>query len=98
MISTGIVTLAATILFIVPYVCLLNVDALIRKPWRIYVESGSIAIFVSLVLTYFTKPQAETFLRRLPFYLAFALLTSQASSFFFMRKVKAMTNQQVVTQ
>jgi hypothetical protein len=59
MISTGIVTLAATILFIVPYVCLLNVDALIRKPWRIYVESGLIAIFVSLVLTYFTKPSRD---------------------------------------
>src|SRR5258708_38633558 len=49
-VSTGIVTMAATILLIVPYVCLRGVDSLLHKPWLIYLESGALASFATLVL------------------------------------------------
>ena len=94
-VSTGVVTLGATILFIVPYVCLMSVDKLLAMPWRMYLEPGVIVIFVSLGLNYFTKPYAYTFWRNLPPYLAFALATSLTSSAFFMHRLKAFTRQRV---
>ena len=96
-VSTGIVTLAATILLIVPYVCLRGVDTLLHKPWLIYVESGAIAIFSAFVLTHFVKPTAETFWTSLKPYLVFALVTSLTSSAFYMQRVKAISKQQLVT-
>ncbi|WP_263366945.1 hypothetical protein [Edaphobacter bradus] len=92
-VSTGVVTLGATILFIVPYVCLMSVDKLLATPWRMYLEPVVIVIFVSLGLNYFTKPYAHTFLQSLPPYLMFALFTSLASSAFFMQRLKASTRQ-----
>jgi uncharacterized membrane protein YkvI len=96
-VSTGIVTLAATILLIVPYVCLRGVDTLLHKSWLIYVESGAIAIFATFVLTHFVKPTAETFWTSLKPFLIFALVTSLTSSAFYMRRVKAMSKQRAVT-
>lgn len=87
-VATGVVTLGATILFIVPYVCLVSADKLLAMPWRIYLETGLIVILVSLGLNYAVKPQAYTFWRSLPPYLAFALATSLASSAFFMQAIR----------
>ena len=87
-VSTGVVTLAATILFIVPYVCLTSADKLLAMPWRMYIETGLIVILISLGLNYAVKPQAYTFWRSLPPYLAFALATSLVSSAFFMLALK----------
>ena len=92
-ISTGVVTLSATILFIVPYVCLVSVDNLLARPWRVYLEPAVIVIFVSLGLNYLIKPYAYTFWRSLPPYLTFALATSLASSAFFMHRLKTLTRQ-----
>jgi len=92
-VSTGVVTLGTTILFIVPYVCLVSADKLLAMPWRIYVESSVIVILVSLGLNYAIKPYAYTFWRNLPPYLAFALATSLTSSAFFMHRLKAFTRQ-----
>jgi hypothetical protein len=97
-VSTGIVTLAATILLVVPYVCMRGVDTLLQKPWLIYVESGAIAILASFVLTHFVKPTAETFWTGLKPYLIFALVTSLTSSAFYMQRVKLMSKQRVVTR
>jgi uncharacterized membrane protein YkvI len=96
-VSTGIVTLATTLLLIVPYVCLRGVDSLLHKPWLIYVESGAIAIFSSFVLTHFVKPTAETFWTSLKPFLTFALVTSLTSSAFYMQRVKATSKQRLVT-
>jgi len=87
-VSTGVVTLGATILFIVPYVCLRSADNLLAMPWRMYLETSLIVILVSLGLNYAVKAQAYTFWRSLPPYLAFALATSLASSAFFMLALK----------
>jgi hypothetical protein len=92
-VSTGAVTLGATILFIVPYVCLMSADKLLAMPWRMYLEPGVIVIFVSLALNYAIKPYAYTFWRNLPPYLAFALATSLTSSAFFMQRLKASARQ-----
>lgn len=92
-IATGIVTVAATVLLIVPYVCLRGVNALRQRPWLIYVESGAITIFASVVLTHFVKPTAKTFLHTFYPYVVFALATSIASSAFYMSKVKAISAQ-----
>ena len=88
MIATGMVTLGATILFIVPYVCLMNVDKMLAAPWRIYLETSLIVILISFGLVHAIKPQAYTFWRTLPPYLAFALASSLASSFFFIQALK----------
>ena len=96
-VSTGIVTLLATILLIVPYVCLRDFNTLHHKPWLIYVESGAIAVLASLALTYFAKPSAETFWTALKPYMLFALVTSLTSSFFYQRRMEAMSKQPVVT-
>jgi hypothetical protein len=57
--GTGFVTLAITILLIVPSVCLLDVDTLLRQPWRIFVESGIIAIVSTLLIGQLTEPTLE---------------------------------------
>jgi hypothetical protein len=92
-VCTGVVTLGATILSIVPYVYLMNVDKLIAMPWRMYLEPVLIVIFISLGLNYAIKPHAYTFWQNLPPYLAFALATSLMSSAFFMHRLKAFTRQ-----
>jgi hypothetical protein len=92
-VATAIVTLGATILFIVPYVYLMNVDKLLAMPWRMYLEPALIVIFISLGLNYAIKPHAYTFWQNLPPYLAFALVTSLMSSAFFMHRLKAFTRQ-----
>lgn len=51
-VSTGVVTLGATVLFIIPYVCLIRADKLLGKPWRIYLESSAITTLVILGLPY----------------------------------------------
>lgn len=68
-VSTGVVTIGATILFIVPYVCLMSLDRLLAMPWRMYLEPCVIVILISLGLDYFTKPYAYKFWRGLPPYL-----------------------------
>lgn len=92
-VSTGVVTLGATILFIIPYVCLISVDKLLAMPWRMYLEPGLIVIFITLGLNYRIKPYAYTFWRSLAPLLAFALATSLTSSAFFMHRLKAFTRQ-----
>ena len=92
-VSTGLVTLGATILFIVPYVCLINTDRLLARPWRMYLEPCIIVFFVTLALNYFIKPYAVTFWRNLPPYLVFAMGTSLASSAFFMHRLKTLARQ-----
>ena len=87
-VCTGIVTLAATTLGVIPYVCLRGTDSMLRKPWRMYVESCIIAFFASVILTHFVKPSAVTFWRSLWPYLRFALLTSTSSSVFYMRGLR----------
>jgi hypothetical protein len=92
-VSTGLVTLGATLILIVPYICLMSPDKLLAMPWRMYLEPGIIAVFASLGLNYFIKPTASTYWQNLPPYLIFALVTSLASSFFFMNRLKAFTRQ-----
>ena len=87
-VCTGIVTLAATTLGVIPYVCLRGTDSMLRKPWRMYVESCIVAFFASVILTHFVKPSAVTFWRSLWPYLTFALLTSTSSSVFYMRSLR----------
>jgi hypothetical protein len=96
-VSTGIVTLGATIVLIVPYVLLRGVDTLLEKPWIIYLESGALASFATLVLTHFVKPTGETFSTTLKPFLVFALATSLTSSAFYLKKLKATSKQQVTT-
>jgi hypothetical protein len=84
-VSTGVVTLGATVLFIVPYVCLVRADKLLAKPWRLYLESSAITTLVTLGLNYRIKPYAYTFWQNLPPYLTFALAVSLISSAFFMQ-------------
>ena len=96
-VSTGIVTMTTTILLMVPYVCLRGVDILLHKPWLIYFESGALAIFATLVLTHFVKPTAETFSATLKPFLVFALATSLTSSAFYIKKLRAMSKQQVTS-
>ena|ERR1700730_2567121 len=91
-VSTGVVTFAATVFLIVPYVWLVGVDPVLRRPWRMYVEPAILVVFASFVLTYFVKPYAATFWRTLSPFLTFALLVSLASSVFYMRSVKAVSN------
>ncbi|HEX3968008.1 MAG TPA: hypothetical protein VHW70_08590 [Edaphobacter sp.] len=93
LIATGLVTLAATVVLIVPYVWLRGVETLLQRPWLMYIESGVAAIFASFVLTHFLKPTAETFLRNFIPYLIFALAISLASSAFYLRSVKSMAKQ-----
>lgn len=92
-VSTGVVTLAATIFLIVPYVYLRSADTLLHKPWLMYVESGVLAIFSGVVVTHFTKASAVTFWGTLYPYLMFALPTSLTSSAFYMQRVKSMSKQ-----
>ena len=84
-VSTCVVTLGATVLFIVPYVCLIRADKLLAEPWRIYLESSAITTLVTLGLNYRIKPYAYTFWQNLPPYLTFALAVSLISSAFFMQ-------------
>ena len=97
-VATGIVTLAATIFLIVPYVCLRSVDTLLHKPWLIYVESGVLATVACVVLTHFTKPSAETFWRSFRPYLMIALVTSLTSSAFYMQRIKSMSKRRTDTK
>lgn len=89
MTATGLVTMATTILLVVPYVCLRNADTLRRQPWRIYAESGFLAIIAALVVSHATKPYARLFWSYAWPLLLIALLISLASSAFYMRRLKA---------
>jgi len=53
--------------------------------------------FATLVLTHFVKPTAKTFSTTLKPFLIFALATSLTSSAFYMKKLRAMPKQQVIT-
>jgi hypothetical protein len=97
-ICTGIVTLATTILLVVPYVCVVGGGDLRYMPWRMYIGPCVIASLVSIGLNYRLKPHAETFWRSLPPYLIFALLTSLTSSAFYVHRIKVLAARGAVTQ
>ena len=59
--------------------------------------SAPIPLCATLVLTHFVKPTAETFSTTLKPFLIFALATSLTSSAFYMKKLRAMPKQQVIT-
>lgn len=96
MAATGFVTLVTTILLVIPYVCLRDVDIFLSRPWRVFIEVGTIAIIAALIVGHLTKPYAVSYWGYTEPILMIALLISLASSAFYLRKSKAALSALVV--
>ena len=88
---TGIFTLLATTVFILPYVALRSSAGILSRPWRMYVEPAALGVCCITLFDLHYHPSAYTVWRYFPMqvgYMAFALLTSLLSSFFFLRALR----------
>jgi hypothetical protein len=89
LLCTGAVTALVTVVLILPYVCLRSSESILRRPWRMYLEPCLLGALCISVFDLYYGPTAETTRQKLlsPF-LCFALLTSLASSYFFLRRLR----------
>lgn len=89
--ATGLVTFAATVFLIGPYVLWIDAERLARDPWRMYLETSILAVISATLLTPFVKPQAESFGTTLLLLAIFALGVSLTASFFYLHDLKTAT-------
>jgi len=86
LLCTGAVTALATVVLILPYVCLRSSESILHRPWRMYFEPCLLGALCITVFDLYYGPATET--TQQPPFLCFALLTSLASSYFSLRRLR----------
>ena len=89
LVCTAAFTLLTTAVFIVPYVCVRSHASILGHPWRMYLEPCLIGLACITLFDIKEGAPIDTLQQKvLSLFVGFALVTSLASSFFFLRRMK----------
>lgn len=91
-VATAAVTLGATVVFAVPYVALRSAASILGRPWRMYLEPCAVVLVGTMSIAHRSMSNGNI---KVPFrdlalnaFVLFAVVTSLASSFFFLRQLR----------
>ena len=94
LIVTGVFTFLVVLMFITPYVIARSSESILRRPWRMYLETGAIGLICIGTFNLRNHPPAYTVKQYFPMqvpYMVFALVVSLASSHFYLRRLSKVT-------